>query len=77
MTKSIRILLAKINANEIPALEVKSNGKGIMFCADSPHKNGSNYRIIGTLTPKVFDAQVVEDRIGGICDKYNILMDIK
>ena len=63
----------KINANEIPALEVKSNGKGIMFCADSPHKNGSNYRIIGTLTPKVFDAQVVEDRIGGICDKYNIL----
>jgi hypothetical protein len=64
--------LAKINANEIPALEVKSNGKGIMFCADSPHKNGSNYRIIGTLTPKVFDAQVVEDRIGGICDKYNI-----
>ena len=46
--------LAKINANEIPALEVKSNGKGIMFCADSPHKNGSNYRIIGTLTPKIF-----------------------
>jgi hypothetical protein len=62
----------KINENEIPALEVKSNGKGIMFCSDSPHKNGSNYRIIGTLTPKVFDAQVVEDRIGGICDKYNI-----
>ena len=63
---------AKINANEIPALEVKSNSKGIMFCAASPHKNGSNYRIIGTLTPKIFDAQFVEDRIGGICDKYGI-----
>ena len=62
----------KINANEIPALEVKSKSKGIMFCADSPHENGSNYRIIGTLTPKIFDAQVVEDRIGGICDKYGI-----
>ena len=34
----------KIQANEIPAIEVKSNGKGIMFCAYSPHKNGSNYQ---------------------------------
>ena len=62
----------KIKANEIPALEVKSNGKGIMFCSPSPHENGSNYKVIGTLTPQVFNPQVVEDRIGGICDKYNI-----
>ena len=48
--------LKKIDANEIPALEVKSNGKGIMFCANSPHKNGSNYSIIGTLKPEVFSA---------------------
>jgi hypothetical protein len=62
----------KIEANEIPALEVKSNGKGIMFCAYSPHKNGSNYRVIGTLKPEVFSAQDLENRIGGICDKYGI-----
>ena len=63
---------AKIKANEIPALEVKSNGKGIMYCADSPHEDGSNYQIIGTRNPKVFKAQDLEDRIRGICDKYNI-----
>ena len=31
-------ILKKIDANEVPALEVKSNGKGIMFCANSPHQ---------------------------------------
>ena len=64
--------LAKINANEIPALEVRSNSKGIMFCAYSPHKNGSNYQIKGTLKPEIFNAQDLENRIGGICDKYGI-----
>ncbi len=62
----------KIQVNEIPAIEVKSNGKGLMFCSYSPHKNGSNYQIKGTLKPEVFNAQELEDRIGGICDKYGI-----
>ena len=65
-------ILAKINSDEIPALEVKSNGKGIMFCADSPHNNGSNYHIIGTLKPEVFQASDVEQRISLICQKHNI-----
>jgi hypothetical protein len=65
-------LLKKIDANEIPALEVKSNGRGIMFCADSPHRNESNYRIIGTKTPIVFDASQVEERISQVCKKYDI-----
>jgi len=65
-------LLNKINANEIPALEVKSNAKGLMFVADSPHADGSNYQIIGTRKPKVFNAQEVENRIKWICDKYGI-----
>jgi hypothetical protein len=64
--------IEKINANEIPALEVKSNSKGIMFCSPSPHENGSNRMITGTLNPKVFEAQKVEDRIFLICKKYNI-----
>jgi hypothetical protein len=62
----------KIQANEIPALEVKSNSKGIMFCSYSPHKNGSNYQIKGTLKPEVFNAQGLENRISSICDKYGI-----
>lgn len=62
----------KIQANEIPALEVKSNSKGIMFCSYSPHKNGSNYQIKGTLKPIVFNANDLENRISLICDKYGI-----
>jgi Bifunctional DNA primase/polymerase, N-terminal len=62
----------KIERNDIPALEVKSNSKGIMFCAASPHKNGSNYRIIGTLKPEVFSAAMVEERISRVCNNYNI-----
>jgi P4 family phage/plasmid primase-like protien len=64
--------LAKINANEIPALEVKSKSNGIMFCADSPHENGSNYHIIGTLKPQEFEAWGIEEQISILCDKYNI-----
>jgi Bifunctional DNA primase/polymerase, N-terminal len=66
----------KIKANEIPALEVKSNSKGIMFCSTSPHADGSNYQIIGTRKLQVFNAQDVENRIGGICDKYGIPLDL-
>ena len=65
-------ILKKIDANEIPALEVKSNVKGIMFCANSPHQKDGYYHIISTLKPEVFNAKDVEDRIKGICDKYNI-----
>ena len=56
MIKPILLHLLKYNANEIPALEVKSKSNGIMFCADSPHQNESNYQIIGTLKPQVFEA---------------------
>ena len=66
----------KIQANEIPAIEVKSNGKGLMFCSCSPHQNGSNYRIIGTLEPEVFKAQEVEDVIGGFVISLEYLMDL-
>ena len=64
--------ITKINTNEIPALEVKSNGKGLMFCTPSPHRNGSNYQIIGTFKPHVFSAIEVEEKISNICKKYNI-----
>ena len=64
--------LAKINANEIPALEVKSKSNGIMFCADSPHQNYGSYQIKGTLKPQVFDAWGIQEQISILCDKYNI-----
>jgi P4 family phage/plasmid primase-like protien len=65
-------ILAKINANEIPALEVKSKSNGIMFCAESPHENGGNYQIKGTLKPQEFEAWGIQEQISILCDKYNI-----
>ena len=70
--KSNAEILKKIDVNEVPALEVKSNGKGIMFCTNSPHQKDGNYSLIGTLKPEVFSASMVEDRISLICKKYTI-----
>ena len=63
---------SKIEANEIPAIEVKSNGKGIMFCSYSPHEKDGNYQIKGTLTPQVFEARAIQEQISIICDKFGI-----
>jgi len=39
-------LQEKIDANEIPAIEVKGEGThGIMYCTPSPHKDGSHYHL--------------------------------
>jgi P4 family phage/plasmid primase-like protien len=62
----------KIQANEIPAIEVKSNGKGIMFCSYSPHKKDGNYQIKGTFKPQVFEAWAIQEQISIICDKFGI-----
>jgi putative DNA primase/helicase len=62
----------KIKANEIPALEVKSNSKGIMFVANSPHQKDGHYQIIGTTKPHVFEAWGIQEQISIICDKYDI-----
>jgi len=54
-----------------PAFEVKGSGEhGIAYCTPSPHKNGSNYEIIGTLQPELLD--VLEGHIDSICKKYGI-----
>ncbi|MGD1837822.1 MAG: hypothetical protein ACPKPY_07165 [Nitrososphaeraceae archaeon] len=68
---------SKIEDNEIPAIEVKASSKKIMFCSNSPHKNGSNYQIIGTLEPQVFEAWGIKEQISIICDKYNISYNLK
>ena len=70
--KTNTVTLAKINANEVPALEVKSKSNGIMFCANSPHQNDGSYQIKGTLKPLVFDAWGIQEQISILCDKYHI-----
>jgi hypothetical protein len=49
-------LAAKLNTNEIPAIEVKGLGShGILFVSPSIHKNGHPYQIIGTKEPDILD----------------------
>jgi P4 family phage/plasmid primase-like protien len=70
--KTNKEIISKIDTNEIPALEVKSTSKGIMFCSNSPYKNGSHYRILGTLKPNEYEAWGIQEQVSIICDKYNI-----
>lgn len=64
-------LLEKINKNEIPALEMKGDGThGIMYCTPSPHKDGSNYYIIGKVEPMILDE--IGKVINQICDEYSL-----
>ena len=63
--------VSKIDANEIPALEVKGSGKhGIMFCAPSIHKNGSFYHTGPCLKPKLMNG--IEKKIDKICKRFGI-----
>ena len=64
-------LNSKLNANEIPAIEVKGLGShGILFVTPSIHKNGQPYQIIGTHDPVIADDFV--NHIDNICRKYSI-----
>lgn len=61
----------KMDANHIPALEMKGLGKhGIMYCTPSPHKDGSNYQILGTKEPATWNG--VGDVVREICDRYKL-----
>ena len=57
-------------------LEVKSKGEhGIIFCSNSPHKNGYNYEIIGTREPLILSKlQAIKmiQHINGICNKHGL-----
>ena len=61
----------KIQANEIPAIEVKGLGShGILFVSPSIHQNGHPYQIIGIKEPEIRDDFV--QHVNNICRKYSI-----
>jgi hypothetical protein len=61
----------KLESNDIPAIEVKGEGKhGTMFCCPSFHKNGHRYQILEKLEPAIADD--FEKHIDNICKKYGI-----
>lgn len=62
-------------SEDIPALEVKSEGKhGVMCCTPSLHANGHPYQIIGTRIPLVLNenkSKILEDQIDQIYKTYS------
>jgi len=64
-------MVKKMDADEIPAIEVKGDGThGIMYCTPSPHKDGSNYRILGAKEPVILDE--IGEVVNKICDKFGL-----
>jgi hypothetical protein len=74
-TSDAASLSSKLDANMVPAIEVKGAGEhGLIFCTPSPHKNGHNYEIIGTF-PNTGSVDLavcdeLERHIDSICEKY-------
>ena len=65
----------EIEENKIPSIEVKGLGShGIAFCCPSPHENGCNYDIIGTLEPGIFGKEI-EEKLFKIYKKYDLQVD--
>lgn len=62
----------KIDDNIVPGIEIKSEGKNIMYCTPSPHKDGNKYEIIGIHEIKLLDVDSLEIRIDDICKKYGL-----
>jgi hypothetical protein len=69
-----RNLKDKLDRNEIPAIEVKCQSDGLAFCTPSPHKDGSNYEIIGVKEIGIFDGKGIESKLFEIYQKYGLFV---
>ena len=64
-------LADKLDANEIPAMEVKGEGgHGVHFVCPSLHPDGTAYQIIGTKEPAILDG--FDKHIDSVLVKYGI-----
>ena len=64
-------IVQKMEKDEVPAIEMKGDGThGIMYCTPSPHKDGSNYRILGVKEPVILDE--IGEVVNKICDEYSL-----
>ena len=68
--KNNPILSPKQNANEIPAMEIKGDGTGVMFVTPSPDFKGNKRKIIGTMDVILCDA--FEQHFDNILNKHGI-----
>lgn len=58
------------DVNKVPAIEVKANGKQIVYCANSIHKDDSRLEIIGTGHIKGIRAEDFDKKIEKIQESY-------
>jgi hypothetical protein len=73
-SSDMKKLAKDIEENKIPSIEVKGLGShGISFCCPSPHKDGYNYEIKGTLEPGTFGEEI-EEKLFEIYKKYDLLV---
>ena len=59
--------------NNIPVIEIMDS-RNISVCTNSPHKDGSRYRIIGTLTQYLEPLDIIEQHIDDIYRKYDLFL---
>jgi len=62
----------QIHEDSLPAIEVKSGGNLLSYCAPGPHKDGSQIEIIGKKEPATVEPDRIENQIRWICKKYNL-----
>ena len=61
VTKRNNINFALSFANTVPKIEVKSDGQTMVICSPSIHKNGKQYKIIGTKEPAVLNERSINN----------------
>ena len=58
--------------NTVPQIEIKSEGKFLLYCSGSIHKDNSPIEILGINKVKTVDKEPLEERIDSICKEYSI-----
>jgi Bifunctional DNA primase/polymerase, N-terminal len=69
---------SKGEEDDIPIIEIKSEGKSYVVCSPSIHKNGFRYEIVGTKNPVILDknrSEQLQNDLNQIYKKYGEIGD--
>jgi hypothetical protein len=60
-----------LDPKKVPIIEVQSGGD-LMFCSPSPHRDGSNYAVVGTTDVLSVPVEELEKMVDGVLEKYGM-----
>ena len=60
-----------LDPKKVPIIEVQSGGD-LMFCSPSPHRDGSNYAVVGTTDVLSVPVEELEKMVDDVCEKYDM-----